>query len=137
MRARYYDAGTGYFLKEDPIGFEGGLNVSLYVGGNPVVGIDPSGFSSFLVTRPIQDRRTLGLVDHSFIVSNANSIGDPSATVASYATTDGILSGVTNATNTADIAAWNNLSPSDVGSVTWIPATDYDVEQAVTSFNTQ
>ena len=44
MRARYYDAGTGRFLKEDPIGFEGGLNVSLYVGGNPVVGIDPSGF---------------------------------------------------------------------------------------------
>ena len=45
MRARYYDAGTGRFLKEDPIGFEGGLNVSLYVGGNPVVGIDPSGLA--------------------------------------------------------------------------------------------
>jgi len=45
MRARYYDAELGRFLKEDPIGFEGGLNVSLYVGGNPIVGIDPSGLS--------------------------------------------------------------------------------------------
>ena len=43
MRARYYDAEIGRFIKEDPIGFEGGLNVSLYVGGNPLVGVDPSG----------------------------------------------------------------------------------------------
>jgi len=57
MRARYYDAELGRFLKEDPIGFEGGLNVSLYVGGNPVVGIDPSGLQ---FATPIYDssRRT-------------------------------------------------------------------------------
>jgi len=49
VRARYYDAELGRFLKEDPIGFAGGLNVSLYVGGNPVVGIDPSGLTLIII----------------------------------------------------------------------------------------
>ncbi len=43
MRARYYDAEVGRFIKEDPIGFAGGLNLYAYVGGNPVNVIDPSG----------------------------------------------------------------------------------------------
>jgi len=44
MRARYYDTNTGRFLSRDPIGFEGGdLNLYAYIGGNPMVGIDPSG----------------------------------------------------------------------------------------------
>lgn len=44
MRARFYDASTGRFLSEDPIGFAGGdLNLYGYVAGNPIVGIDPSG----------------------------------------------------------------------------------------------
>lgn len=44
MRARFYDAEVGRFLSKDPIGFEGGdWNLYAYVGGNPVIGIDPSG----------------------------------------------------------------------------------------------
>ncbi|WP_347258184.1 RHS repeat-associated core domain-containing protein [Methylocaldum sp.] len=45
MRARYYDAHIGRFISEDPIGFEGGLNLYAYVGGNPVTLVDPSGLS--------------------------------------------------------------------------------------------
>jgi RHS repeat-associated protein len=45
MRARYYDPEIGRFLNEDPLGFEGGdLNLYAYVKGNPIIGIDPSGF---------------------------------------------------------------------------------------------
>jgi hypothetical protein len=42
-RARYYDAGIGKFISEDPIGFDGGNNLYEYVGGNPVAFADPSG----------------------------------------------------------------------------------------------
>ena len=44
MRARYYDPEVGRFISEDPIGFKGGdMNLSAYVGNNPVNGVDPSG----------------------------------------------------------------------------------------------
>ena len=46
MRARYYDAELGRFISEDPIGFAGGINVYAYVGGNPMMLVDPSGLSA-------------------------------------------------------------------------------------------
>ncbi len=43
-RARYYDAATGRFLSEDPIGFAAGdMNVYRYVGNDPVNLVDPYG----------------------------------------------------------------------------------------------
>ena len=41
--ARYYDPATGRFLQRDPIGMQGGTNVYLYVGANPLRFVDPSG----------------------------------------------------------------------------------------------
>ena len=46
-RARYYDASTGRFLSEDPIGFDGGIDFYSYVENEPTGLIDPSGSDSY------------------------------------------------------------------------------------------
>lgn len=40
---RYYDGGIGRYLREDPIGFRGGINFFIYARNNAVNGSDPSG----------------------------------------------------------------------------------------------
>jgi RHS repeat-associated protein len=44
-RARYYDQASGRFIREDPIGFRGGLNFYSYARNNPNIFIDPSGLN--------------------------------------------------------------------------------------------
>lgn len=46
MRNRFYDSGTGRFLQQDPIGFEGGSNLYAYADGNPLRYVDPNGTAS-------------------------------------------------------------------------------------------
>ena len=40
---RYYDPTTGRYVTPDPIGLEGGINLFVYVGNNPLNWIDPFG----------------------------------------------------------------------------------------------
>jgi RHS repeat-associated protein len=42
-RARYYDPKVGRFISEDPIRWEGGINLYAYVDNNPVRFLDPMG----------------------------------------------------------------------------------------------
>jgi RHS repeat-associated protein len=40
---RYYNPQTGRYITPDPIGLEGGINLFVYVQGNPINRIDPLG----------------------------------------------------------------------------------------------
>ena len=48
VRRQEIDLVTGRYIQSDPIGFDGGVNTYLYVGGNPVVRVDESGKFAFL-----------------------------------------------------------------------------------------
>jgi RHS repeat-associated protein len=50
-RARYYDPGLKRFISEDPIGIDAGLNLAVYVSGNPTNFSDPTG--QFLIVAAI------------------------------------------------------------------------------------
>ena len=43
---RYYDPDTGKYLTPDPIGLDGGMNLYVYVDGNPVNWVDSNGLDS-------------------------------------------------------------------------------------------
>jgi RHS repeat-associated protein len=46
MRARWYEARSGRFLSEDPLGIAGGLNPYTYAANDPINGRDPTGLLS-------------------------------------------------------------------------------------------
>jgi len=84
MRARYYDANLGRFISEDPAGFVDGTNLYAYVGGNPVMLVDPSGLTGSEVGRagsisvPAWARNPIGFA--IFAVTYPSSLGDGTLT---------------------------------------------------------
>jgi RHS repeat-associated protein len=66
-RARFYNAATGRFISEDPIGFSGGPNSYSYGRNSPANFGDPLGLCAVYVEKP----------DHSGVVCVINSPSDP------------------------------------------------------------
>ena len=59
-RARWYDTQLGRFISEDPIGFEGGMNLYAYVEDDPLSSIDPLGQDGVGVDRSPHRRKRKG-----------------------------------------------------------------------------
>ena len=60
---RDYEPATGRFTAKDPIGHEGGMNLFVYAGNNPVAQRDPSGMDEIdpsLLTLPTPGERLVG-----------------------------------------------------------------------------
>ncbi len=49
MEARYYSPALGRFVSRDPIGFDGGINLYAYCGGDPVNFGDPNGTTVLVI----------------------------------------------------------------------------------------
>ncbi|MBC8137163.1 MAG: RHS repeat-associated core domain-containing protein, partial [Fibrella sp.] len=45
---RYYDQNTGRWINQDPIRYQGGVNLYGYVAGNPINAVDPSGLVAYV-----------------------------------------------------------------------------------------
>ena len=55
-RARWYDAGVGRFVNEDPSGFDGGdVNLYRYVNNSPTNLVDPYGFEAMAAGEDVDD----------------------------------------------------------------------------------
>ena len=63
FRARWYDSTIGRWLSKDPIGLEGGLNLYVFCGNDPVNFVDPFGLCEDLPWGVQQDM--VGIQDMS------------------------------------------------------------------------
>ncbi len=73
---RYYDAETGRFISEDPIGFAGGdLNLYAYVLNNPVKWIDPLGLEIWVAVRKAKRPLTYFNANHAFLWDTTTNRG--------------------------------------------------------------
>lgn len=125
-RARYYHPGMGRFISEDPLGFGGGdWNIYAYVGGNPIVFIDPDGRflvnvvtagigaivggGSNLAMQLLQNGGNLGCVDWGD-VGIATGVGAVAGALAPFAATGVMAAGLGGASNVVQygLTQWSN-----------------------------
>jgi RHS repeat-associated protein len=75
---RFYDPTLGRYLRADPIGLRGGINLFVYVQNSPIVFIDPFGLTTWKCKRPLggePGKRTPPVFNHQY---NCVTISDGS-----------------------------------------------------------
>ena len=89
LGARYYDPFLGRFITQDPIGYQGGMNLYAYVGNNPVNSVDPAGLWDPKDHRSWTEdwAKQLGILGKAAKeIGNANAATDDAANAARFPT---------------------------------------------------
>ena len=71
---RYYDPNTGRYFTPDPIGLDGGINLFVYAGLNPIIYSDPWGLAYFAL-RPLKGFPWIPGVSHNPVDDYLNTEG--------------------------------------------------------------
>jgi len=119
------------------------MNLYGYVGNDPLNKFDPFGEDSFVVARRLDSAFGKLSIGHAFVVTNAQFIGDPNATVHSFGKLiNGNMGNITDSTRAATIGkstfksdrnAWLALSRTTSDNISQINAPDADVDNVVAS----
>jgi len=84
---RYYDPDTGRYLRTDPLGLEGGLNLYVYALNNPLMFTDPDGMVARNARNSINDWHNTNFTS----VDYPGSSGQPYASTMNYLPADAPL----------------------------------------------
>ncbi|MGH8263653.1 MAG: hypothetical protein ACRET4_09245, partial [Steroidobacteraceae bacterium] len=110
------------------------LNLYAYVYNDPMDRVDPRGEDSYVVARPLDVPVLDHYVAHAYVVTNAQYIGDPRATVTSFGELkNGNMGNVSNTqrasdfsktTAATDLKSWLGRTPESTRNLSKINAPD-------------